>query len=144
MALWPPAICVCWMHIWCIKAHQKYISAECCIQGICVLSVDCTISLSLLLCQVYIESYVYGLVREGRGSIADALGLRLSCTSPSVCFSIRTEDGHSTGNQPFLSLYYVCVTLTSGVKNIHQCPVCDSGISTRANTCLHGETTAPY
>ena len=101
MALWPPAICVCWMHIWCIKAHQKYITAACCIQGICILSVDCTISLSLLLCQVYIESYVYGLVREGRGSIADALELRLSCTSPSVCFNIRTEDVHSTGNQPF-------------------------------------------
>ena len=38
----------------------------------------------------------------------------------------------------------VCVTHSSGVKNIHQCPVCECGVSTRANTCLHGKPTAQY
>ena len=85
--------------------------------------------------------YVYVLVREGCRPTAGALGSRFPCTGPSMWSNIRTEDGYSTHNPAFCHVY---VTHTSGVKNRHQCPVRDCGVSTRANICLHGEPTAPY
>ena len=45
----------------------------------------------------------YMLVREGRRPIADALGLRFSCTSPSMWSNIIPEDGHSTCKPAFSS-----------------------------------------
>ena len=39
-----------------------------------------------------IWKYINGLFQEKRNSIADALELRLSCTSPSICFLISVND----------------------------------------------------
>ena len=91
---------------------------------------------------INVYGYVDVLVREGCRPTAGALGLRFPCTGPSMCSNIRTEDGYSTHNPAFCHDVYV--THTSGVKNRHQCPVRDCGVSTRANICLHGEPTAPY
>ena len=91
---------------------------------------------------INVYGYVDVLVREGCRPTAGALGLRFPFTGPSMCSNIRTEDGYSTHNPAFCHDVYV--THTSGVKNRHQCPIRDCGVSTRANICLHGEPTAPY
>ena len=102
------------------------------------------LGLTYLLTQKFINvnGYVDVLVREGCRPTAGALGLRFPCTGPSMCSNIRREDGYSTHNPAFCHDVYV--THTSGVKNRHQCPIRDCGVSTRANICLHGEPTAPY
>ena len=51
VALWASAICVCWIHILGIKVHQKYISV-CYRHCRWFLNVDCTLSLSLRLCEM--------------------------------------------------------------------------------------------
>ena len=50
VALWPSAIRVCWMSIWCIKVRQN-ISQHATNKVYMFLNVDCTIRLSLPLCQ---------------------------------------------------------------------------------------------
>ena len=80
---------------------------------------------------INVYGYVDVLVREGCRPTAGALGLRFPFTGPSMCSNIRTEDGYSTHNPAFCHDVYV--THTSGVKNRHQCPIRDCGVSTRAN-----------
>ena len=45
---------------------------------------------------VYIYIYIHGLVQKRRNSIANALELRLSCTSPSICCICKVELHYNT------------------------------------------------